>query len=201
MPFPPLGLKLGGGESGPDLPDVPVWLRREWQEEGVLFTHCRTSNQGHGRVEVRECWALADPEINGYAGSAGAVGAAWPHLSQIVCLKRQRTVKGETQVEVVYLVTSAAPDRADAKQLLEWNRSYWGIENKLHWVRDETLGEDRSQVRTGNAPQVMAALRNLALGVLRREKVTNIAAALRTFAARPHTAVALILAPLSVVMK
>ena len=153
-------------------------------------------------MEERECGALADPEINRYAGSAGSVGEAWPHLSQIVCLKRQRTKKGQTTVEVVYLITSASPDRASAKQLLEWNRSYWGIENRLHWVRDETLGEDRSQVRSGNAPQVMAALRNLLLGLLRREKVTNIAAALRTFAARPHAAVALVLAPLQgIVMK
>jgi predicted transposase YbfD/YdcC len=192
---------LGAGESGPEFESLPLWRRREWTEEGVAFTHSRTFHTGHGRSEERECWALADPEINGYAGSAGAVGEAWPHLAQIVCLKRQRTLKGKTTVEVTYLVTSASPKRADAKQLLEWNRSSWGIENKLHWVRDETLGEDRSQVRSGNAPQVMAALRNLVLGTLRREKVTNIAAALRTFAARPHAAVALILAPLSDVMK
>ena len=189
------------GESGPDLEGLSPWRRREWTEEKVVFTHCRTFNTGHGRREERECWALADPQINGYAGSAGVAGEAWPHLSQIVCLKRQRTRKGQTQVEVSYLVTSVSPERADAKQLLAWNRSSWGIENKLHWVRDETIGEDRSQVRTGNAPQVMAALRNLVLGTLRREKVTNIAAALRTFAARPHAAVALVLAPLSGVMK
>lgn len=167
----------------------------------MRFTHSRTFDTGHGRSEERESWALADPKINCYAGSAGSVGEAWPHLSQIVCLKRQRTLKGKTQVEVDYLVTSVSSERADAKQLLEWNRSYWGIENRLHWVRDETLGEDRSQVRTGHAPQVMAALRNLLLGLLRREQVTNVAAALRTFAARPHAAVALILAPLSGVMK
>jgi hypothetical protein len=97
---------------------------------------------------------------------------------------------------VTYLVTSAPPERADAKRLMEWNRSHWGIENRLHWVRDETLGEDRSRVRVGNGPQVMAALRNLTLGLLRQAKVTRIAAALRTFAGRPHAAVALVLDPL-----
>ncbi len=135
--------------------------------------------------------------MNAYAGSAGSHGAAWPHLQQIVCLKRQRTLKGKTQVEVAYLVSSVTPSRAHARQLLEWNRSYWGIENRLHWVRDETLGEDRSQVRVGNGPQVMAALRNLTLTLLRRSGATNIAAALRTYAARPKDAVALVLAPLT----
>jgi len=147
-------------------------------------------------VEEREVWALADPQLNAYAGSAGSAGEAWPHLAQVVCLKRQRTIKGKTQTEIVYLVTSLPPGRAKARRLLEMNRSYWGIENRLHWVRDETLGEDRSQVRVGNGPQVMAALRNLVLGLLRRAEKTNIAAALRTFAGRPHAAVALVLAPL-----
>ena len=120
---------------------------------------------------------LSDPALNAYAGSAGAVGAAWPHLSQVACLKRQRTVNGKTQVEVTYLVTSASADRANAKRLLGWNRSHWGIENRLHWVRDETLGEDRSQVRVGSGPQVMAAVRNLTLTLLRRSGAINIAAA------------------------
>lgn len=133
--------------------------------------------------------------MNAYAGSAGSHGEAWPHLRQIVCLKRQRTFKGTTQVEVAYLVSSVAPSRANARQLLDWNRSYWGIENRLHWVRDETLGEDRSQVRVGNGPQVMAALRNLTLTLLRRSGATNIAASLRTYAARPKDAVALVLTP------
>jgi len=147
-------------------------------------------------VEEREIWVLADRNLNAYAGSAGEAGAAWPHLSQVACLKRQRTVKGETQVQVTYLVTSAPPDRVDAKRLLEWNRAHWGIENRLHWVRDETLGEDRSQVRVRSGPQAMAALRNLTLTLLRRAGATNIAAALRTYAARPHAAVALIVSPL-----
>jgi predicted transposase YbfD/YdcC len=184
-------LKLEAGARGQD---IPVWRKREWQEDGVRFTHACEVSQGHGRSEERECWALADPDINAYAGLSGEAGTAWPHLAQIVCLKRQRTRRGKTQVEVTYLITSVPPERAAAQRLLEWNRSYWGIENRLHWVRDETLGEDRSQARVGNAPQVMAALRNLTLGLLRRSKTTNIAAALRTFAGRPHAAVALVLA-------
>ena len=63
--------------------------------------------------------------------------------------------------------------------MLELNRGHWSIENRVHWVRDVTFDEDRSQVRKGAAAQVMACLRNVALSVLRRAGATNIAAALR----------------------
>lgn len=172
---------------------VPPWLLREWAEGEVTFSRYRETDTGHGRSEEREAWALSDPELNAYAGSTGSAGAAWPHLRQIVRIRRERTVRGETSEETVDLVTSLPPAGADAERLLGWNRSYWEIENRLHWVRDETLGEDRSQVRSGNAPQVMAALRNLLLAILRRDKAKNIAAALRTLAARPKAAVALVL--------
>ena len=72
---------------------------------------------------------------------------------------------GKVRHEVVYVVTSLAPDRADAKRLLDLVRGHWGIE-ALHHIRDVTYDEDRSRIRTGNGPQVMAALRNLAVAVL-----------------------------------
>jgi hypothetical protein len=53
---------------------VPPWLKREWNEAGVTFTRTHTFSKGHGRREVRECWALSDPELNGYVGIAGAAG-------------------------------------------------------------------------------------------------------------------------------
>jgi predicted transposase YbfD/YdcC len=171
----------------------PAWLEREWERDGVTFSRHREVSPGHGRTEGREAWALSDPEMNRYAGSAGAVGEAWPSLRQIVRLKRERTMKGKTTTETAYLVTSCAPRGADARRLLSYNRQYWQVENRLHWVRDETLGEDRSQIRSGAAPQVMAALRNLTLTLLRRRGHANIAAALRTYAGRPGAAVALVL--------
>jgi predicted transposase YbfD/YdcC len=172
---------------------IPTWLQREWTEGGIVFSHYRETDTGHGRIEEREAWALSDPELNGYVGSAGTSDAAWPDLQQIVRIRRERTIQGRTTHETVYLVTSVPPSQADAKRLLGYNRSYWSIENRLHWVRDETLGEDRSQVRSGSAPQVMAALRNLLLTLLRRDGAKNIAAALRTLAARPKAAVTLVL--------
>ena len=106
-------------------------------------------------------WALADPELNGYVGSAGTVGEAWPHLQQVCRLERQRVVKGKKQVAVSYAISSLPATDADARRLLSLSRGHWGIENRLHWVRDVTFDEDRSQVRgkPGAAPQVWRASR------------------------------------------
>jgi predicted transposase YbfD/YdcC len=133
----------------------------------------------HGRLERRELWALSDPELNDYAGSSGAVGEAWPHLRQVCRLERRRTVKGRSQVTVSYALTSLPATAAGAERLLKVSRGHWGIENRVHWVRDVTFDEDRSQVRTGAAPQVMAGLRNLVIALVRRAGHTNVAAALR----------------------
>ena len=89
-------------------------------------------------------------------------------------------------------VTSLAPARADAVRLLAMVRGHWSIENRSHWVRDVTFDEDRSQVRCGSIPQVMAALRNTVIGLMRWAGHTNIAAACRRFAAQPRTALHLI---------
>ncbi len=73
---------------------------------------------------------------------------------------------------------------ADASELLRWVRGHWSIENGSHYVRDVTLGEDASRIRKGSGPEVMAALRNAAIGLLRSTGVTNIAEAVRRNAAR-----------------
>lgn len=134
-------------------------------------------------------WALADPFVNRFAGSLGTAGTAWPHLRQVGRVERRRTVRprGQThhEVEVSYAITSLAPERADARRLLGYLRGHWRIENRLHWVRDVTEGEDHSSVRTGHGPQVMAALRNTAINIIRLRGGTNIAAAHRDFSYRP----------------
>jgi hypothetical protein len=142
-------------------------------------------------------WVLWDPQLAAYMGSAGTVGEAWPALEQIYWVRRERTIQDVTTVETGYGITSLGPQEADASRLLALNREYWGIENRLHWVRDVTFDEDRSQVRSEAAPQVCAGLRNLGIALLRRSGATNIAAALRTFSARPRAAVALVLAAVS----
>lgn len=143
-------------------------------------------------------WALADPALTAYLGSSGSAGRPWPHLAQVCRVERQRVVLGTGGVvtketrEVSYYVTSQAATHADAPTLARQIRGHWGIENKSHWVRDETFGEDACQTRTGSAPQVRAACLNLVIALLRRAGAANLAAALRTYAGRPALAVQLV---------
>jgi predicted transposase YbfD/YdcC len=114
----------------------------------------------------------------------------WPGLQQVLQVKRTVTDKrtGRTTLETAYAITSLPPERATPEQLLVVWREHWHIENKLHWVRDVTFDEDRSTVRAGTIPQVMATLRNTAIGLLRLLGATNIARACRKMAAQPHLA-------------
>jgi predicted transposase YbfD/YdcC len=116
----------------------------------------------------------------------------WPGLGQVCRVDRAVTRRGRTTTETAYALTSATPRRAGPRRLLRWWRGHWEIENRLHWVRDVTFDEDRSQVRTGAAPQALAALRNTAIGTLRRAGHTNIAAATRFYAAHPRAALPLL---------
>jgi hypothetical protein len=108
----------------------------------------------------------------------------WPAVAQVGRLERTVTAGGEVTVEVQYLITSGPRERAGAATLLGWARGHWGIENRLHHVRDVTPGEDANRTRSGSGPQVLAALRDLAVRKLRFDGVTNIAAGLRRNAAR-----------------
>jgi hypothetical protein len=179
----------------------PIWLQRDLAERGgrISWFLDASPKARHGRREIRVCWALADPDQNAYVGSSGTHGTPWPHLRQVGAVERHRLQirRGQiiaTESEVRYYVTSLAPEQADATALLALARGHWGIENRLHHVRDVTFEEDRSQMRCGAIPQTFAACRNLALGLLRSAGAANIAAALRTFAARPADAALLILA-------
>lgn len=104
-------------------------------------------------------------------------------------LVRERTVAGVTTVEVVYGITSQGRVVADAGRLLGLSREHWGIENGLHYPRDETFREDRCRVRRGNAPRVLASLRNVAVYLLRTTDHLTLPAATRTMVARPQLAI------------
>lgn len=100
-------------------------------------------------------------------------------MGQVCQLTRTVTNKGETTREVEYAITSVPRRKADAGKLLSWWRGHWKIENQLHYVRDVTMGEDASRIRTKTAPENMASVRNAVIGFLRRLGHTNIATALR----------------------
>ncbi len=91
---------------------------------------------------------------------------------------------GKSTTEARYFITSVPRQVAGAEELLRWSRGHRTIENRSHYVRDVSLGEDASRIRKGCGPQVMAALRNLAIGLLRSTGATNIAEAMRRNAAR-----------------
>ncbi len=142
-----------------------------------------TTDRQRGRLEVRTLRTTT--ALNHYLTSMPSVG-------QVAELTRTVTSHGTTHREVVFFVTSRPPRRATPHQLLAWIRGHWSIEARHH-VRDVTFGEDRSCLRHGHAPQIMAACRNLCLTLLRRTARTAISASRRSFAYNPTTALALLL--------
>jgi len=151
---------------------------------GERRTVAETLDLGHSRIEQHGL--QISNILAGYSD--------WPGLAQVFRLEWQVILKkiGKVRQEVVAGVTSLTPERADAARLLALVRGQWQIENQSHWVRDVTFNEDRSQVRCGHIPQVMAALRNIVIGLMRSAGHTNMAADCRRFAAQPRAALHLI---------
>lgn len=161
-------------------------LRRQlaqlpWNDIAVDDTQ---NDRGHGRIEKRTLKVVTI-----------AAGILFPHAAQAIQVSRKvRSIKSRKwRTETVYAVTDLHPTQASATQLGTWLRGHWSIENRLHWVRDVTFGEDLSQARTGNGPQVMATLRNLAIGLLRTAGAHNIAEAVRHHARDHHRPLTLLL--------
>jgi predicted transposase YbfD/YdcC len=151
-------------------------------EEDRLAYTC--SGKGHGRIERR---TLESSELlSEYLD--------WPGVSQVMQRTCRRiTIKtGEINEETTYGITSLNRNQALPPQLEAFWRGHWTIENKVHYVRDETMGEDRCQVHVGNGPQALAALRNGIISMLRYEGWQNIASALRYFGASVPRALKLI---------
>ncbi|MER6596631.1 ISAs1 family transposase [Micromonospora purpureochromogenes] len=131
----------------------------------------RDTDRGHGRREIRSLKILTI-----------STGIDFPHAAQAIQIRRRRRRLDQPKrftTETVYAITDLHVHQAKPAQLAAWIRSHWSIENKIHWVRDVTYDEDRSQIRTGTGPEVMAALRNAAIGAIRLTGATNIAAANR----------------------
>jgi len=135
---------------------------------GEPCTYARQQGQHGDRHEVRQLWA----------SSALRPYLDWPGVVQVCKIERVVTQRGKVTGETRFAITSLG-EGAEAPALLRFIRGHWSIENRLHYVRDVTLGEDASQVRSGAAPEAMAALRNVVLTLLRNAGHTNIAAALR----------------------
>jgi predicted transposase YbfD/YdcC len=142
-----------------------------WREVPVAHTK---AERGHGRTERRTLKV-----------TSVAKGLAFPHAAQAIRITRHRKVKGKWSRETCYAVTSLTVTQASHAQLATIIRGHWGIEDRLHWVRDMDFDEDRSQIRTASGPRIMASLRNLVITILRLSGAASIAAALRHQARRP----------------
>lgn len=131
---------------------------------------------------------LTPLDLAGTVVTFDALHSQTEHAAQAVqVVRRRRTIAtGRVTLERVYGVTSLRPHQATPADLASWVRGHWGIENKIHHVRDTTYAEDASRVRTGTAPRTMASLRNLAIGALRQAGHDNIAAGLRHHARDPQ---------------
>lgn len=131
-------------------------------------------------MERRQLWAL--PVYDDFLD--------WPGARTMLRLERTVTNKrtGRTTTERAYALSSLGLDQTSADELLRLWRGHWQIENRLHRVRDVTLGEDASRVRTGRGPQVLAAIRNTVISTLRLAGCLNVAEALRMYAQFPYRA-------------
>ena len=116
----------------------------------------------------------------------------FPYVAQVCRIEREVTElkSGKQRHETVFAITSLASAQADPLTLLSLNRGERGIENRSHYVRDVTFDEDRSCIRVGNGPAMMACLRNFAIALARLRGFTNIASAFRAFAHQPRRALA-----------
>jgi predicted transposase YbfD/YdcC len=138
----------------------------------------RRRDRGHGRRESRSIKVID-------LGGTG-IDTLFPGARRAIKVVRRRTLgDGRRLVETVYAVTSLDHRAVDPGLLAGWLRSHWEIENRVHHVRDVTQREDACRIRTGNGPQVMAALRNTANNIARLNGHDNIAAAQRAAAWHP----------------
>lgn len=140
-------------------------LPRETIPPSAAFDSAEQLDKGHGWIEWRKLEASA--ELTDYLD--------WPGLAQVCRITRSRLVRGKESREVVYAITSLPPEKAGAAFLLALSRAHWGIENRLHLVRDVSFAEDACRVRSGAAPQTLAAFRNTVLTLMRRRsgKITE----------------------------
>lgn len=162
----------------------PPWT---YQEQACEYDCYLDANKGHGRIEQRRL----------ESSTALGLYLDWPEVGQVMrrTCRRRICKTGVVTETVTYGITSLTPTHADAQQLEALWRGHWTVENRVHYVRDVTLGEDACQTHLGNAPRVLAALRNAILNLMRACGWQNIRDAVRHYAAKVAYALDLIRCP------
>ena len=163
-----------------------------FQNDGVDRKACqyhKEMDKGHGRQETREIWTST--QMN------KIFQKEWAGIAQVFMIRRSVITKGEERIEIMYGLTSLPRKKADAQRILQLNRKHWAIENRLHYRRDITLGEDASQVRVKGAPAVLAALNGGILALMDFLGVKNVAKQMRHYCAQYQEALQLLFGDLS----
>jgi len=153
-------LKANHPQLHQDVIDWFDWARqRDFRD--VRHDFHQTANKGHGRLEIRRCWAIDDPlaleSMGHYEG--------WTGLRTVVMVERERRMADKTQFETVYYLSSLPPD---AERILVATRAHWSVENTFHWTMDVVFGEDASRVRLDQAPENFAVIRHIAMNLLKQ---------------------------------
>ena len=166
--------------------DETKTLKKAQEALGSHLDTYEIVEKGHGCIQTRtltSSTALTDTDY-----------VKWPGLAQVYKYRTERinTKTGKKTYMTQYGITSLTPKQASAERILTLRRGHWAIENLSHRTRDVLYDEDASQVRCGNIPQVMSALRNATISLLRISGNTEIAYAFRYFAAKPKEALTLL---------
>ena len=140
---------------------------QKYNFENAPYNYAKTVNKDHGRIEIRQCWAISDPEYLATIRNR----ERWHGLKSLAMIISERRIGEESEVQTSYFITSL---ENNAGKILNARRSHWGVENCLHWVLDIAFNEDHSRVRKDNAPQNFAVLRHMALNLLKQEHTVKV---------------------------
>jgi len=136
--------------------------------KAYTYDYCKKANKGHGRIEIRKCWTISDPELIQHLRGANR----FAKLHTVVKVRAERRIEGKKpSLEDRYFIGSATSQATDA---LNATRTHWQIENSLHWVLDIAFREDESRIRKNNGAQNFAVLRHIALNALKRDTSSKV---------------------------